>query len=65
MQLQCSHRSLLAQLLSPATNRRRDKYGRGPHGRLRALLDTVAAVRKETAARTEPFKGDAELMPLK
>jgi mono/diheme cytochrome c family protein len=27
--------------------------------------DTVAAVRKETAARTEPFKGDAELMPLK
>lgn len=27
--------------------------------------DTVASVRKETAARTEPFKGDAELMPLK
>lgn len=27
--------------------------------------DTVATVRKETAARTEPFKGDAELMPLK
>ncbi len=27
--------------------------------------DTVAAVRKETATRTEPFKGDAELMPLK
>lgn len=25
----------------------------------------VAAVRKETAARTEPFRGDAELMPLK
>jgi mono/diheme cytochrome c family protein len=27
--------------------------------------DTVAAVRKATSARTEPFKGDAELMPLK
>lgn len=27
--------------------------------------DTVATVRKETAARAEPFKGDAELMPLK
>lgn len=27
--------------------------------------DTVAMVRKETAARTEPFKGDADLLPLK
>lgn len=27
--------------------------------------DTVATVRKETAARAEPFKGDAELMPLR
>lgn len=27
--------------------------------------NSVAAVRKETAARTEPFKGDAELTPLK
>ena len=27
--------------------------------------DTVATARKETAARTEPFKGDAELKPLK
>jgi mono/diheme cytochrome c family protein len=27
--------------------------------------DTVATVRRETAARAEPFKGDAELMPLK
>ena len=26
--------------------------------------DTGAAVRKETAARSEPFKGDAELQPL-
>lgn len=28
-------------------------------------VDTVANARKETAARTEPFKGDAELAPLK
>lgn len=27
--------------------------------------ETVAAVRKESAARSEPFKGDAELAPLK
>lgn len=27
--------------------------------------DTVASVRKETAARSEPFKGDVELAPLK
>lgn len=27
--------------------------------------DTVAAARQETAARTQPFKGDAELAPLK
>jgi mono/diheme cytochrome c family protein len=27
--------------------------------------DTVAQVRKETAARTEPFKGDTELLSLK
>ncbi|SEF12557.1 Cytochrome c, mono-and diheme variants [Burkholderia sp. WP9] len=27
--------------------------------------DAVAAVRKDTASRTEPFKGDAELGPLK
>lgn len=29
------------------------------------LADTVAGVRKDTASRTEPFKGDVELGPLK
>jgi 2,4-dienoyl-CoA reductase-like NADH-dependent reductase (Old Yellow Enzyme family) len=43
--LQCTYGSVLVQLLSPATNKRRDKYGRGPAGRLRSLLDVVAAVR--------------------
>jgi mono/diheme cytochrome c family protein len=28
-------------------------------------VDAVAAVRKDTAARTEPYKGDVELAPLK
>jgi hypothetical protein len=35
------------------------------NGAAPVTADTVAAVRKETAARTEPFKGDAELTPLK
>src|SRR5919108_1992872 len=48
VELQCSHRSLLAQLLSPAFNRRRDRYGRGAAGRLRALLDAVTAARSAT-----------------
>lgn len=35
------------------------------NGATPVTADTVAAVRKETAARSEPFKGDAELTPLK
>jgi 2,4-dienoyl-CoA reductase-like NADH-dependent reductase (Old Yellow Enzyme family) len=38
---------LLGQLLSPSSNRRRDRYGRGPAGRLRALTEIVAAIRGE------------------
>ncbi|MBI3973114.1 MAG: NAD-binding protein [Chloroflexi bacterium] len=45
VEVQCSYTSLLAALLSPATNRRRDRYGRGPAGRRRALRDVVAAIR--------------------
>jgi len=40
----------------------RSQWGNGASP---VAADTVAAVRKETAARTEPFKGDAELTPLK
>ncbi len=45
VEVQCTYRSLFAQLLSPATNRRGDKYGRGPAGRLRALSDALVAIR--------------------
>ncbi len=48
IEIQASHRSLLAQLLSPAANRRQDRYGRGPAGRLRALVDVIRAARRQT-----------------
>lgn len=48
VEVQCTYRSLFAQLLSPATNSRGDKYGRGPAGRLRALRDAIAAIRSAT-----------------
>ncbi|HEX2186403.1 MAG TPA: hypothetical protein VHN78_12945, partial [Chloroflexota bacterium] len=51
VEVQCSYRTLLAQLLSGATNRRQDKYGRRPAGRLRALLEIVAAIRAATGDR--------------
>jgi 2,4-dienoyl-CoA reductase-like NADH-dependent reductase (Old Yellow Enzyme family) len=51
IEIQASHRSLLAQLLSPATNRRQDRYGRGAAGRLRALVDVVRAARRQTDDR--------------
>src|SRR5205814_974887 len=46
VEIQASHRSLLAQLLSPATNRRHDRYGRDFNGRVRALVEIVGAVRR-------------------
>lgn len=39
--------------------------GQWGNGAAAVTADTVASVRKETAARTEPFKGDVELMLLK
>jgi 2,4-dienoyl-CoA reductase-like NADH-dependent reductase (Old Yellow Enzyme family) len=47
VEVQCTYRSLFAQLLSRATNRRRDRYGRGPAGRLRAVLEALEAIRTE------------------
>jgi 2,4-dienoyl-CoA reductase-like NADH-dependent reductase (Old Yellow Enzyme family) len=46
VEMQCTYRSLFAQLLSRATNRRRDRYGRGPAGRRRAVLEALAAIRE-------------------
>ena len=45
VEIQASYGSVLAQLLSPVSNRRRGRYGRSPEGRLRALLEAVQAVR--------------------
>ncbi len=50
VEVQCTYRSLFAQLLSRATNRRRDRYGRGPGGRLRAVREALEAIRAEAGA---------------
>jgi NADPH-dependent 2,4-dienoyl-CoA reductase/sulfur reductase-like enzyme len=50
VELQCTYRSLFAQLLSRATNRRRDRYGRGPAGRRRAVLEALEAIQTQAGA---------------
>jgi 2,4-dienoyl-CoA reductase (NADPH2) len=45
IELQCSHSSIVRGFLSPATNRRTDRYGGDLTGRARLLLELVAAVR--------------------
>ena len=45
IELQCSHSSIVRGFLSPATNRRTDRYGGSLENRARLLLDLVAAVR--------------------
>jgi 2,4-dienoyl-CoA reductase (NADPH2) len=45
IELQCSHSSIVRGFLSPATNRRTDRYGGSLENRARLLLDVVAAVR--------------------
>ena len=50
VEVQCTYRSLFAQLLSRATNRRRDRYGRGPGGRLRAVREALEAIRAQAGA---------------
>ena len=46
IELQCSHSSIVRGFLSPATNKRTDKYGGSLVNRARLLLDVVAAVRR-------------------
>ncbi|MHB8191362.1 MAG: oxidoreductase [Ferrimicrobium sp.] len=51
IELQCSHSSLIRQLLSPRTNRRRDAYGGSLENRARFLLEVVDAMREEGGER--------------
>ncbi|MFQ5558587.1 MAG: mycofactocin system FadH/OYE family oxidoreductase 2, partial [Acidimicrobiales bacterium] len=46
IELQCSHSSIVRSFLSPATNRRTDRYGGSLAGRSRILHEIVAAVRE-------------------
>jgi 2,4-dienoyl-CoA reductase (NADPH2) len=45
VELQCSHSSIVRGFLSPATNRRTDRYGGALENRARLLVEIVAAVR--------------------
>ena len=45
VELQCSHSSIVRGFLSPATNRRHDRYGGSLDNRARLLHEIVAAVR--------------------
>ncbi len=45
VELQCSHSSIVRGFLSPATNRRTDRYGGSLANRARLLLEVVDAVR--------------------
>jgi mycofactocin system FadH/OYE family oxidoreductase 2 len=46
VELQCSHSSIVRGFLSPATNRRTDRWGGSLENRARLLLEIVAAVRE-------------------
>ncbi|HEY4609479.1 MAG TPA: mycofactocin system FadH/OYE family oxidoreductase 2, partial [Ilumatobacteraceae bacterium] len=45
IELQCSHSSIVRGFLSPATNRRTDRYGGSLESRARLMIEIVAAVR--------------------
>ena len=45
VELQAGHGNLIHQFLSRVTNKRRDRFGRGPAGRLRLLRDVLTAMR--------------------
>src|SRR6185369_6331182 len=48
VEVHLGHGYLLSQFLSPATNRRRDRYGGSLENRLRFPLEVLAAVRERT-----------------
>ena len=51
IELQCSHSSIVRGFLSPATNRRNDRYGGSLANRARLLLEVVSAVRDTLGTR--------------
>ncbi|MFW0788227.1 NADH:flavin oxidoreductase [Gordonia sp. CPCC 205333] len=51
VQIHAAHGYLLSQFLSPLANLRADEWGRTEEGRMKFLLDTVAAVRETVGAR--------------
>jgi 2,4-dienoyl-CoA reductase-like NADH-dependent reductase (Old Yellow Enzyme family) len=52
IQLHSAHGYLLAQFLSPTTNKRNDKYGGSALNRVRLVLEIYEAIRKEIPAET-------------
>ncbi len=46
LMIHCAHNNLLAQFLSPASNKRTDEYGGSLENRMRFPLEVLAAVRK-------------------
>jgi 2,4-dienoyl-CoA reductase-like NADH-dependent reductase (Old Yellow Enzyme family) len=49
VELHGAHDYLLCEFLSPATNRRQDRYGGSPEGRARLLREVIAGVRERCA----------------
>ena len=47
VEIHCAHSYLLAQFLSPMTNKRSDEYGGSLENRLRITLEVIEAVRRE------------------
>ena len=52
IELQCSHSSIVRAFLSPATNRRGDRYGGSVENRARLLLEIVGAVHEAVGPGT-------------
>lgn len=48
VELHANHEDLLQLFLSPATNQRADEYGGSLAGRMRMLLEVIAAIREKT-----------------
>ncbi len=49
VEVQASYGGLIAQLLSPASNRRKDEYGGGFENRTRLLIELIKGIKREVA----------------